>query len=131
MKRISILLFWIFAAVMVKAQEKDLSMIAFRMAQANRFESKHIGFAGSLSPQYQLFEQLKLNGDSTGLSNLVYSHPNNVVKLYAAKAFIQKKYILPATMEKYMLGIKEYVSTMNGCVIMKQPVATLFETMID
>ena len=123
---LAIAVFFIFNEV--KAQDNDISVIVFKIANINRFDSRHTGFAGTKSDQYANFEQLKEKADSSQLTELIKTHNNGVVRLYAAQALKEKTGNLPTELAAILKEDDTRISAMSGCIVLTQTVSTILKT---
>ena len=135
MKQKIILLLLGFSFLMLKLNAQDslaaVQMAAYRIAQTGTFQSEYVGFAAKRSPQYKELGLLVQYGGEKSLTDLVLSHPNHVVKLYAAMALKQKGLPIIEPAHKLLKESKENVQSMMGCVVQTMPVVSLYKMYVE
>lgn len=124
---LSILFSVFLLSVHAQKQADDLlKPVIQEMAGHNLYEtSRTVGFAGTVSKQYQRFQQLLTLGTEQQLTELAAQHKNAVVRLYAFQALKKKKAYLSDGLINRFINDGSMVATMNGCIADKEPVSEL------
>ena len=99
---------------MADAQSNELQQAVNELAKSPSIDSKRIGEAGLPSPNFERYERVAQLASFTDLEALL-SHPNPVVRGYAAKGILQKD-PKQATALYPLLADSISVKTVNGCI---------------
>lgn len=107
-------------------QADSLTALVTAMAHSNIYESSYaVGFAGSVSKQFQRYEQLKALATDQQLLNLAEHHKYAVVRLYALQALKKRKVVIPEELMRKFSHDKTLVKTLNGCTGDEKPLNEL------
>jgi hypothetical protein len=103
-----------------------LLKIVDEMSQSNVYEMSYtVGFAGSLSKQYERFNQLVASATSEQLLDYAQSHTSPVVRLYAFQALKHQKVAIPEAIVQRFKVDTTTVATLRGCEGGRQQVRML------
>jgi hypothetical protein len=106
--------------------DTPLKTVIQEMADQDLYEtSRTVGFAGSVSKQYQRFQQFVSLATEKQLAELAIRHKNAVVRLYAFQALKKRKANIPDSLYDQFMSDRSAVATLNGCVGDKKTVSEL------
>jgi hypothetical protein len=109
-----------------KQVDNPLKTAIQEMADHDLYEtSRTVGFAGTVSKQYQRFQQLLSLATERQLVELAAEHKNAVVRLYAFQALKKRKAVIPGGLFEQFMNDRTRVTTLNGCVGDKKTVGDL------
>jgi hypothetical protein len=111
-----------------QGQEDSLTLIVSAMAKSNIYEASYtVGFTGTVSKQFQRFEQLTALATDEQLLTLATYHRNAVVRLYALQALKKRKHAVPEPLQRQFRNDKAVVRVLKGCIADEKPLNELFE----
>ena len=109
-----------------KPKNDSVAIIVTGIANTNIYEvSSTVGYAGSLSKQYQRFEGLSSLATEQQLLDLASRNENAVVRLYALQALKQKKINIPEVLVEQFNNDRTIVTMLKGCIGNKKTVNEL------
>lgn len=104
--------------------DDHLKTVIQEMAVHDLYEtSRTVGFAGTVSKQYQRFQQL-MTLPTEHLTELA-RHRNAVVRLYAFQALKKKNADIPSILFDRLMNDRTLITTLNGCISDKKMVSEL------
>ena len=120
LKTTSLSILVLLIGVFAKAQDlkfNTLFLVVGEIAATNVYESTAtVGFAGAPSKQLERFKQLIALANEQQLLDLAANHKHGVVRLYALKALVHKKVVLPVALLSQFKNDAEKVIQLNGCI---------------
>jgi len=106
----------------------SLTTVIKAIANSNIYEVSYtVGYAGSISKQYQRFEQLLSLATEEQLLDLAAHNKNAVVRLYAFQALKRKKIKIPDNLIRQFQHDNTIVQMLKGCVGDKKSVNALVQ----
>lgn len=104
----------------------SLAIVVKAMAGSDIYEVSHtVGYAGSVSKQFQRFELLLSLATEQQLTDLAACNKNAVVRLYALQALKQKKANIPQSLMSQFQNDRTIVTMLKGCIGDKKAVNEL------
>jgi len=108
--------------VLISCQNVD--SLVEQIADKNSVQCQSIGFVGSQSKVYKIFENLKSKASEEELLKLI-KHDNSAVVGYSAYALIDRGLIEPSELLEQFFNEKEGVSTFCGCLMINETLSSL------
>lgn len=104
-------------------QKKDsFKEVIEAMAEGNVYEASYtVGYAGTISRQYQRFEKILLLATDQQLIDLAVHHTNAVVRLYPFQALKRKKISISSDIIHQFEHDKAVVKVLTGCIGSEHP----------
>jgi hypothetical protein len=101
-----------------------------RLLVAERFESAHIGYAGSLSDNAKAVRTLIREPDAPAAFQALFDHGTSVSRLYALAAFW---YLRPEAFPRLVESVQardgtRTVKTQHGCIGMSEAISSILES---
>jgi hypothetical protein len=125
---LAILCLPVFATAMAQQKNNALKGLLKAIAHANTYESGYtIGYAGSVSKQYQRFGQLRQLATGRQLAHLAARHKNAVVRLYALQALRQGNMPVGQSLALLFQHDHAMVLVLDGCTGSRRTVHELAE----
>lgn len=97
-----------------------------QIAIKNEVHSEHIGFGGSKSDIYIVYERLRDNLKTKDLFPLL-KHDSTAVRIYAYNAIIEKDSTLSERAWKEIKGKNDLVHTQSGCLGMNETIRNMIK----
>lgn len=99
-----------------KPNSDSLATIVKAIAKSNIYEVSYtVGYAGTISKQYQRFEQLLSLATQEQLMDIAVNNKNAVVRLYALQALKRKKINIPDSLIQQFQNDHTIVEMLKGC----------------
>jgi hypothetical protein len=110
----------------------SLTALVNEMARSNVYETSYtVGYAGTVSKQYERFQQLVAFATEQQLLSLAQKHQNAVVRLYSLQALKRRKVAISPQLNRQFINDKTIVKMLNGCVGDEKPLNVLFEQELE
>jgi hypothetical protein len=108
---------------------EEIDTIVSLIAQNDRVTGKHIGIAGSLSEQWDLYERLKDRATENQLISLT-DHVNGAVRCYAFHALASKRSDKVFSILLKHLKDTAVITTQGGCIVSREQVKDYFINLV-